>query len=96
MVFGCGPLSLRCLRWVWYCRSKWDFDAVVAAVIVVAFPRERLHNHFVGYRGVKVQDNPRDHHRSRLLRVAASSNPSLHTTRYGWLRQPPRAAEIKH
>jgi len=48
----------------------------VAAVVMVAFPRERMHNHFLGYRGVKMQINSRD---SQLgfLRVAASSNPTL-------------------
>jgi len=81
MVLGCRPFRLRCLRWVWYCRSKWAFDAVVAAVVMMAFPREKMHNHFLGYRGVKMQINSRDR-RLGFLRVAASSNISLKRTRH--------------
>jgi len=81
MVFDCTPFRLTCLRWVWYCRSKWAFDAVLAAVVMVAFPREWLHNHCLGYRGVNVQINSRDR-RMCFLRLAASFNPAFVRTRH--------------
>ena len=56
-------------------RSKWAFEWVpldaVTAVVMVAFPRERLHDHFLESRGVNVLINSRDR-RSSFLRVAAS------------------------
>ena len=65
----------------------------VGDAVMVAFPREWLHNHFLGNRGVKMQVNSRDY-RPGFLRVAASSNSSIKPTRSGL--QPPRAASVKH
>jgi len=77
MVFGCKPFRLRCLRWVWYCWSKCAVDTGAAVdAVMVAFPREWLHNQSLESRGVKVQNNSRDR-RLGFLRVAASSNRSL-------------------
>ena len=46
----------------------------------MAFPREWLHNHFLGIRDVKMQINSRDR-RSPFFRVAASSNIAFQGSR---------------
>ena len=54
-------------------------SAAVGAVVMVAFPRECLHDHFLGIRDVKLQINSRDR-RSLFLRVAASFNIAFERT----------------
>lgn len=78
MVFGCSPLSFRCFRCVWYCRS----NGVADVEIMLACPHERLQNHSINDEGVIVQGSSCGHS-LRLLRVAASSNPSLELSANG-------------
>jgi len=65
---------LRCFRCVWYCWSKW---VLVDVEFMLARPHERLQNHTFVDEGVFVKINSCGLN-LRILRVATSSNKSLH------------------
>src|SRR3989338_571726 len=90
MVLGCSPLSLRCLRCVWYCRSKCS----AAVVVMLVHPHEILHNQTPQKRG--------DEGAEYVVRLSKATPPRSgfvqQTLRVGRLQQPaspPVSAPLK-